>query len=183
MERAQNLGPLLETMALANAARAEGNLEQAIELLQQAVASDPEHPGAAAQLADTRRELAKRTFNQAMTSGYPALDDGYFSQWKKTQTRYIKKTEELFNPIPILKVPMLSDQVVGVKELAKLSEEVYGSVNPEQILYADTPYTFRKTKQNYFLDIKIPFLSKKEVELSKRNEELIIRIGVNPSNF
>ena len=31
--------------------------------------------------------------------------------------------------------------------------------------------------EDYFLDIKIPFLTKKEVELSKRNEELIVRIG------
>ena len=106
-----------------------------------------------------------------------AVSDGYFSRWKETQDHYIRKTEQLFSPVPILKVPMLSDQVVGIKELAKLSEEVYGSINPEQILYADTPYTFRKVKQNYFLDIKIPFLSKKEVELSKRNEELIIQIG------
>jgi len=106
-----------------------------------------------------------------------AVDDGYFARWKETQGRYIKKTEHLFSPIPILKVPMLSDQVLGMAELSKLAKEVYGSLNPEQILYADTPYTFRKLGEDYFLDIKIPFLTKKEVELSKRNEELVVRIG------
>lgn len=106
-----------------------------------------------------------------------AVADGYFAQWKETQGRYIEKTEKLFSPIPILKVPMLSDQVVGIAGLSKLAKEIYGSLNPEQILYADTPYTFRKVGEDYFLDIKIPFLTKKEVELSKRNEELIVRIG------
>jgi arsenite-transporting ATPase len=106
-----------------------------------------------------------------------AVEDGYFARWKETQDRYIKKTEELFKPIPILKVPMLSDQVVGMRDLAKLALEIYGGFDPEQILYAETPYTFRKVKEDYFLDIKIPFLTKKEVELSKRNEELIVRIG------
>lgn len=106
-----------------------------------------------------------------------AVEDGYFAQWKKTQGRYIEKTEQLFSPIPILKVPMLSDQVVGIAELSKLAKEIYGSLNPEQILYADTPYTFRKVGEDYFLDIKIPFLTKKEVELSKCNEELIVHIG------
>lgn len=106
-----------------------------------------------------------------------AVEDGYFAQWKKTQGRYIEKTEQLFSPIPILKVPMLSDQVVGIAKLSKLAKEIYGSLNPEQILYADTPYTFRKVGEDYFLDIKIPFLTKKEVELSKCNEELIVRIG------
>jgi len=106
-----------------------------------------------------------------------AVEDGYFARWKETQERYIMKTEQLFSPIPILKVPMLPDQVVGMTELSKLAQEIYGSLSPEDILYADTPYTFRKVGENYFLDIKIPFLTKKEVELSKRNEELIVRIG------
>ena len=106
-----------------------------------------------------------------------AVADGYFARWKGTQDRYIKKTEQLFSPIPILKVPMLSDQVVGMRDLAKLAKQIYGSLNPEQILYAESPYSFRKVKNDYFLDIKIPFLTKKEVELSKRNEELIVRMG------
>ncbi len=105
------------------------------------------------------------------------VGNGYFARWKETQDKYIKKTEELFNPIPILKVPMLIDQVVGMGELSRLAKEIYGKLSPEQILYAGTPYTFRKVHQDYFLDIKIPFLTKQEVELSKRNEELTVRIG------
>jgi arsenite-transporting ATPase len=106
-----------------------------------------------------------------------SVDDSYFVRWKETQDHYIKKTAALFNPIPILKVPMLSDQVVGKKELGKLAGKVYGGLEPQEILYADTPYTFRKVKDNYFLDIKIPFLTKKEVELNQRDEELIVRMG------
>lgn len=106
-----------------------------------------------------------------------AVEDVYFAGWKETQDRYIKKTEELFSPIPILKVPMLGDQVVGMADLSKLAGEIYGRLRPEQILHADTPYAFRKVEEDYFLDVKIPFLTKKEVELSKCNEELIVRIG------
>ena len=106
-----------------------------------------------------------------------SVDDSYFARWKETQDHYIRKTAALFNPIPILKVPMLSDQVVGKKELGKLAGEVYGGLEPQEILYADTPYTFRKVKDDYFLDIKIPFLTKKEVELNQRDEELIVRMG------
>jgi len=106
-----------------------------------------------------------------------AVDDAYFARWKETQDLYIKKTEQLFSPIPIFKVPMLSDQVVGMEDLSKLAAEIYGKRSPEEVLYADIPYSFRKVGNDYFLDIKIPFLTKKEVELSKRNEELIVRIG------
>jgi arsenite-transporting ATPase len=106
-----------------------------------------------------------------------AVDDGYFARWKETQDLYIRKTEQLFSPIPILKVPMLSDQVVGIADLSELAREIYDKLSPEQVLYAGIPYNFRKVGNDYFLDIKIPFLTKKEVELSKRNEELIVRIG------
>lgn len=106
-----------------------------------------------------------------------AVNDAYFARWKETQDLYIKKTEQLFSPIPIFKVPMLSDQVVGMEDLSKLAAEIYGKRSPEEVFYADIPYSFRKAGDDYFLDIKIPFLTKKEVELSKRNEELIVRIG------
>jgi hypothetical protein len=97
LERARNLEPLLEILTNANAARATGELEAAIDLLKQAVALDPEHPGAAAQLASVQRELAKRNFNQAMTAGYKALDDAYFDeaerQFKRAQSILPAATE------------------------------------------------------------------------------------------
>jgi arsenite-transporting ATPase len=106
-----------------------------------------------------------------------AVDNGYFSKWKETQDNYIEQTYQLFSPTPIFKVPMLADQVVGKKQLSNLAKTIYGRSSPEKVLYADTPYAFRKVQKDYFLDIKIPFLTRKEVELSKRNEELIVRIG------
>jgi tetratricopeptide (TPR) repeat protein len=97
LERARNLEPLLEILAEANSSRAEGELESAIELLKQAVALDPEHPGAAAQLASVQRELAKRNFNRAMTAGYKALDGDYFDeaerQFKRAQAILPAATE------------------------------------------------------------------------------------------
>jgi arsenite-transporting ATPase len=72
---------------------------------------------------------------------------------------------------------MLADQVVGKKQLSNLAKKIYGRSSPEKILYAHPPYAFRKVQEDYFLDIKIPFLTRKEVELSKRNEELIVRVG------
>lgn len=106
-----------------------------------------------------------------------AVDNGYFAKWKETQDHYIEQTYELFSPTPIFKVPMLADQVVGKKQLSNLAKQIYGRSSPEKVLYADTPYAFRKVQEDYFLDIKIPFLTRKEVELSKRNEELIVRVG------
>ncbi len=80
MERARNLGPLLALMKEANTARDSGELEAAIDILKRATALDPEHPGAAAQLASVKRELSRRNFNRAMTAGFKALDDGRYDE-------------------------------------------------------------------------------------------------------
>ncbi|MEP5764641.1 MAG: hypothetical protein ABJ308_08600 [Halieaceae bacterium] len=86
LTRAQNLEPLLALLQQANDARDTGALENALGLLQQAVALDPEHPGASVQLASVEREIARRNFNQAMTAGYQALDEGRFDEAERQFT-------------------------------------------------------------------------------------------------
>jgi arsenite-transporting ATPase len=41
----------------------------------------------------------------------------------------------------------------------------------------EEPYQLIKEGSNYRLKLKLPFISKKDVELSKMYEELVIRIG------
>ena len=80
LERARNLGPLLELLLEANARRDEGDLEAARELVLEATRLDPEHAGAAAQLKGIDRDIARRNFNRAMSEGYAALDDGRYDE-------------------------------------------------------------------------------------------------------
>ncbi|MEM0954104.1 MAG: hypothetical protein AAGI24_08180 [Pseudomonadota bacterium] len=90
LARAQTLEPVLDLMQQASDASAAGDLKSAIAQLEEAVALDPEHPGAQAQLVATRRDLAKRNFNQAMSDGYLALDAGDYDdaerQFKAAQS-------------------------------------------------------------------------------------------------
>ncbi len=74
LARAESLEPLLELLKTANTLSAAGDLEAAIATLKDAVAMDPEHAGARAQLAATQRRLAKQNFNRAMSEGYSHLD-------------------------------------------------------------------------------------------------------------
>jgi tetratricopeptide (TPR) repeat protein len=80
LQRARNLEPLLALLAEANSASDSGELDTARQILQQAVALDPEHAGAAAQLKGVERAITRRDFNRAMTAGYQALDGGDFDE-------------------------------------------------------------------------------------------------------
>ncbi len=80
LERARKLGPLLELLVAANAAVDADDLDGARGILREATELDPEHAGAAAQLASVERAITRRNFNRAMSAGYRALDDERFDE-------------------------------------------------------------------------------------------------------
>lgn len=80
LERARKLEPLLELLMAANAASDADDLDGARDILKEATALDPEHAGAAAQLASVERAITRRNFNRAMSAGYQALDEERFDE-------------------------------------------------------------------------------------------------------
>jgi arsenite-transporting ATPase len=58
-----------------------------------------------------------------------------------------------------------------------LADQIYGSKNPLKRFYTDEPYQLDKANGHYRLKLKLPFITKKDVELNKMYDELIVRIG------
>jgi hypothetical protein len=83
LERANSLEEVLTLLTAAREARTAQELETAQGLLQQAVALDPEHTLAGAELAETKRAIQRRNFNRAMTAGYKAMDAEDFDAAEK----------------------------------------------------------------------------------------------------
>lgn len=79
-QRAAVMQPLLEQLNQASESEAAGDLSSAVEQLEQAVALDGEHQRAAAELARVNAAYLERQFNDAMSDGYSALDEGRYSQ-------------------------------------------------------------------------------------------------------
>ncbi len=104
-------------------------------------------------------------------------EKGFFSTWKETQERWIQSVEEFFSPVPVWRVPMFDDEVLGVERLKALGRALYGSRDPAKRFFADPPYRFRKVNGNYHLHLRLPFVSNEEVKLYKKLDELVIRIG------
>ncbi|MGD9004010.1 MAG: ArsA family ATPase, partial [Desulfobacterales bacterium] len=82
-----------------------------------------------------------------------------------------------FSPVPILSVDLFQGEILGYSKLKKLARQLYGKMNPLKRFYKDAPYQLVKENGNYHLKVKLPFLMKKDVELNKFFDELIIRIG------
>ncbi|MFV8818683.1 hypothetical protein [Haliea sp. E17] len=82
-QRVANLPGVLAQLDSAAQAEAGGDLASAERALQQAVALDPQHQRAAAELARVSAAYGEQQFGDAMSAGYRALDSGDYAAARK----------------------------------------------------------------------------------------------------
>jgi arsenite-transporting ATPase len=107
----------------------------------------------------------------------PQVTDAYFADWKKGQRRYLRQAEAYFQPVPILTVDLFGEEIVGYGSLKVLAERIYGPADPLARFITEAPYGLIKQDGSYRLRLKLPFVVKQDIELSKTSDELILRIG------
>ena len=105
------------------------------------------------------------------------VDAAYFEAWKQAQQNYIKEAMDYFSDVPIWKVNLFAEEIVGEQGLRRLADTLYSELNPADQFSKERPYQFRKTGDTYQLSIRLPFLSKEEVGLTKHGDELIVTVG------
>jgi arsenite/tail-anchored protein-transporting ATPase len=105
------------------------------------------------------------------------IEEAYFDDWKKAQKGYLKLAEEYFSPVPIFPVTLFQNEPLGKDRLKKFGHDIYGTRDPTERFYAGRPYKFTQRDDTFIITIKLPFLTKEEVELTRLQEEIIIRIG------
>ena len=105
------------------------------------------------------------------------IQDAYFTDWRKSQRKYIKMAEQYFSPIPIFPVKLFKDEVLGYDRLDVLADQIYDGRNPLERFFKGEPYNLIKENGEYRLTMKLPFITKQDVELNKFSDELIIKVG------
>lgn len=105
------------------------------------------------------------------------LQDDYFSDWLTTQRRALNQIDEIFDPIPVRRVNILRDEVVGLDRLSEVASLVYGDADPSQLFHKDTLYEVEQQDGEYVLKMRLPFVTKQYVDLFKEEGDLVVRIG------
>ena len=106
-----------------------------------------------------------------------SADAAFFAAWKQTQQRYIDEAADYFSDVPIWKLHLFDDEVVGEKGLRRLADALYAGIDPADIFCEEKPYQFSKNGNQYQVSMRLPFITKQDVDLSKNGDELIVRIG------
>jgi len=132
---------------------------------------------------------AQRTFTYLNLYGYTTdliicnrlipeeVSDRYFDSWKESQTRHYQVIEECFAPLPILRVPLLEHEVVGMPMLKVMAQALYGDRDPAQLFYHGQAQDIEREDGYYVLTLSLPFVTKSDVSLVRNGDELLVQVG------
>lgn len=100
---------------------------------------------------------------------------GYFARWKAREQGELAEIRASF-PLPILTAPLHPGEVIGVDALRRLGEELYGERDPAQIFARGRPIRLERRASRTRLEIDLPGVSKEEVSVGVRGNDLVVRV-------
>ena len=105
------------------------------------------------------------------------VHDELFKKWQRIHKRYEAEVEQSFGGIPILNVPLFDQEVVGEKMLMRMAKATYGDRDPAGHFATSSPQRIDKEGSDYVLTLKVPFVDRSAVDLSRHNGELYVTVG------
>ena len=105
------------------------------------------------------------------------VHDSYFAGWKEAQDRYTRLVEESFSPLPIFRVPLQEQEVVGRERLLELARLCFGEADPSQVFYQGRAQSVTREDGRHVVTIPLPFVTREDISLSVKGEELIVKVG------
>jgi arsenite/tail-anchored protein-transporting ATPase len=111
------------------------------------------------------------------------VTDPYFGKWKDIQAEHLQTVRESFEPVPIMTARLFDREMVGVELLEEMGREVYGDLAVTDVLYRDDPIRVRRRSGGYVLTMRLPFVSREDMDIHRRGEELYVRVGTYKRNL
>jgi arsenite-transporting ATPase len=104
--------------------------------------------------------------------------DPFFDNWRQSQLKTLAEIEQYFAPVPVRRIPMFRDEVLGYDRLRELALGLYGpGEDPAAITRNAAPFSFVRDGDHYEVHLDLPFAEKAEIGLFKKGDELVVEIG------
>jgi arsenite-transporting ATPase len=138
---------------------------------------------------------ARRTYTYLSLFGYRVdavvvnriipedVTDPYFATWKDIQAEHLRAVHESFEPVPILSARLYDREMVGVELLEAMGREVYGERPVTDVFFRDDPMRVRRRGGSYVLSLRLPFVSREDMDVYRRGDELFVRVGSYKRNL
>lgn len=107
-----------------------------------------------------------------------SVTDPYFAAWRESQERHLRTIEESFSPTPILTARLFGREMYGLESLSELAEDVFEDHEPLDVLFRGSSHEISKSADGgYKVAFNLPLADKKDMDLSKKGNELYVRVG------
>jgi len=104
-------------------------------------------------------------------------DSGYLENWKAIQQKYLGEIEEGFSPLPVKKLRMYEQEIVGLQSLELFAKDMYGDSDPSDMMYDEPPIKFVRNKDVYEVQLKLMFANPVDIDVWVTGDELYVQIG------
>jgi arsenite/tail-anchored protein-transporting ATPase len=132
---------------------------------------------------------ARRTYTYLSLFGYRVdavvanrllpdeVSDPWFERWKALHAEHLETIEAGFAPLPVLRVPLSPTELVGLDSLRAFAEVLYGDGDPAARLHTGEGLRIERRAGKTVLVLELPFAAKDELELGRRDDELLVKVG------
>lgn len=132
---------------------------------------------------------SKRAFTYFALFGFPVdavmvnkllpreLNTGYFKNWFQLQHEQMVVLEKSFLNTRILPITHYSQEPIGLTRLEEVGRDVYGDLDPSDVLSDVNTISFKKQDNDVMLSIRLPNLDKSMLDIGRKDNDLIITAG------
>lgn len=107
----------------------------------------------------------------------PADGDDWRAGWVAAQARVLADVEESFVGLPVWRSEYRAAEPVGVDALRTLAADVYAGSDPLAAAVGEGPFRVTRTGGGAVLRLRLPLVTRAEVDLARRHDELVVTVG------
>ena len=101
---------------------------------------------------------------------------GYFNKWVQLQQEGLREIEESFYGIPIFKLELQKKELKSLPTLSEVAQILYQEQDPTSVFLLEKIFTVNKSEDGYIMEIMLPFVDKKEMDLNQIGGEIVLSI-------
>ena len=105
------------------------------------------------------------------------LGGDYWKAKLEEQSRYMRAIDESFSPLKTLEAKLMPREVLGMKALDRLADELFKDGDPSEIYSTESPMKMFDEGTTSVLALKLPFPMNQKLELYTRKDDLTVQLG------
>jgi arsenite-transporting ATPase len=103
--------------------------------------------------------------------------DAFMQEIYRNQEKFRRQIHQTFAPLPIWEAPYYSHEIIGIPQLSRLADTVFGDKDPTQIFYRGQVQEINRVGDTYILRLPLPHVEMDKVLMTKKGDEMIVEIG------